>query len=272
VSPPPRLLLALPVAAVLACGAPAPAGASSGDVRMSGSSTALPVVADLAYFYRRAHPRAPRFTLVGGGTATGIGDVARGVVSAGLVSRDASPSDPPGLVFTRFALSGVCLVTNRANPVPSFSRAVIQDLVAGRVTSWTQVPGSPRADPPAPVSLIGGTGARAVFTSTFVDDATPVAYAPRTFTTAAQVRGHVLLTPAAWAYVDLSYTAGLHVVPYEGVPCTRATVVSGAYPATRPLGIVTQGQPAGEVARFLSWVRASRVARRVIATRYVPVR
>jgi phosphate transport system substrate-binding protein len=239
---------------------------------MSGSSTALPVVADLAYFYRRAHRRAPRFSLVGGGTAAGISDAARGVASAGLASREQSPSDPPGLVFTRFALSGVCLVTNRANPVPSLTRPVLQELVAGRVTSWAQVPGAARADAPEATGLVAGTGARSVFGSTFVDDATPVAPEARTFATAAQVRDHVVSAPAAWAYVDLLYTAGLHVVRYEGIPCTRATVLSGAYPATRPLSIVTRGAPAGEVARFLRWVHASRVARRVIATRYVPAR
>jgi phosphate transport system substrate-binding protein len=267
-----RWLLALPAAGLLACGVPAPAAAQTGVVSMSGSSTALPVVADLAYFYRRSHPRAPRFALVGGGTGAGLSDVARGVVSAGLASREQAPSDPPGLVFTPFALSGVCLVTNRANPVPGLSRATVQDLVAGRVTSWAQVPGSARADAPEPAGLVPGTGARAVFSSTFLDATTPVVYAPRTLTTAAQVRDYVLARPAAWAYVDLLYTAGTHVVPYEGVPCTRATVVSGAYPATRPLSIVTRGAPRGSVGRFVRWIRASRVARRIIATRYVPAR
>ena len=42
---------------------------------------------------------------------------------------------------------GLCLVTNRANPVPALSRAQVQDIVAARVTLWSQVPGSPRSDP-----------------------------------------------------------------------------------------------------------------------------
>jgi subtilisin family serine protease len=241
-------------------------------ISFSGSSTALPIVADLAYFYRRSHPDAPRFSIVGGGTASGINDAARGIVSAGLASRAASSSDPPGLKFTSFALSGVCLVTNKANRVPGFSRAVVQELVAGRVTSWSQVPGATRTDAPAPAGLVAGTGARSVFTSTLVDAATTVAYRPRTFTTASQVRAYVLSSPAAWAYVDLLYTEGLQVVPFDGVPCTRATVLSGRYPATRPLSFVTRGRPAGATARFIRWVHTSATARRVIATRYVPTR
>lgn len=238
---------------------------------MSGSTSAMPVVADLAFFYGRADPAAPRFSLVGGGTATGIADAARGIVDAGMVSRELGRSDPPGLVLTRIALSGICLVTNRANAVPALSHAQVQDLLAGRVGSWSQVPGSSRHDTIVPVALDAATGARSVFEATFVDAATQVAYAPRVFRTAAQVREFVAATPASWGYVDVAFTRGLHAVPYEGVPCTRQTVASERYPARRPLGVVTRGRPRGAVARFLRWVANSRKAREVIETRYVSV-
>jgi phosphate transport system substrate-binding protein len=61
-----------------------------------------------------------------------------------------------------------------------------------------------------------------------------------------------------------------NVMAYNGVPCTRATVRSGAYPAGRPLGVATRGRPRGALGRFLRWARTSPIARRVIATRYVP--
>ena len=78
-------------------------------------------------------------------------------------------------------------------------------------------------------------------------------------------------TPAALGYVDLAYAGELHAVPYEGIACTTTTIRSGAYPARRPLGFVTRGRPRGATARFLRWIRRSRTARRVIATRYVPL-
>ncbi len=248
---------------------PAAPVAAARTITLSGSTSAGAVAADLAYFYRRETRAAPRFSLVGGGTGTGIADAARGIVDAGLASRALDESDPRGLVLTPFALSGVCLVTNAANPVPNLTRAQLQDLVAGRVEAWSQVPGSARADPLAPVALDLTTGARAVFLSVFVDLDTPLAYRPRTFVTAAQMRDYVAATPAAWGYVDLAYTQGLHTVPYEGVPCTRETIVSGAYPASRPLGFVTRGAPRGALARFLRWIARDATARRVIATRYV---
>jgi ABC-type phosphate transport system substrate-binding protein len=143
----------------------------------------------------------------------------------------------------------------------------VQDLVAARVTSWSQVPGSPRTDPIVSVALDVTAGARLVFESAFVDVATQITYAPRTFATAAQVRDFVESTPAAWGYVDLALASRVHAMTHEGVPCDRATIRSGAYPAQRPLDVVTRGA----LARFLRWVRTSRKARAVIATRYINV-
>jgi phosphate transport system substrate-binding protein len=254
---------ALLVAAVLAPAQPT--------VTLSGSTTTLPLVADLAYFYTRATPGAPRIEIVGGGTQTGITDTARGITSAGMISRGLTAQDPPGLVLTPIALSGVCLVTNRANPVPGVSHAQVQELVAGRTTSWSQIPGSPRSDAIVPVALDPTTGARNVFETVFVDEATPLGHTPRTFLTAAQVRTYVEATPAAWGYVDIAFTDGLHALRYDGVACERATIRSGAYPARRPLGIVTRGRARGPVARFLRWIAASPKARRVIASRYLTV-
>jgi phosphate transport system substrate-binding protein len=239
-------------------------------ISMSGSTVAEAVLADLIYFYGHAVKDPPRFSLVGGGTGIGIADVARGVVDAAMVSRNLIPSDPPGLTLTPFALSGVCLVTNASNPVPNLTRAQIQDIVAGRTTTWSQVPGSTRADPIVPAALDVTAGARQVFDQVFVDVSTPEAWQPRTFALAAQVRDFVEQTPAALGYVDLALTAPLHAVAYNGVACTKSNLVNATYPAQRPLGVVTKGAPKGALHRFLKWVATSRKARAVIATRYIP--
>lgn len=257
-------MIELLVAAALAAQAP--------PITMSGAVPTAALTADLAYFYRRSHRAPPRFDIVGGSTVTGIGDAARGVSDVGLVTRGLVAGDPRRLVFTPIARTAFCLVTNRANPVPELTRAQVQDLVAARVTSWAQVPGAARADPIAAATLPPGGGARRVFERTFLDPATPQAYDPRTFTSSAQVRDFIKGTPNAWGYADLAFTAGLHTVRYEGIECSRATVAARTYPAESEVGFVTRGKPKGRIARFFRWVRTSRKARRVIATRYVPVR
>lgn len=257
--------LACVLAALLCAAAPAPAA-----IDMSGSTTAQPLVADLAYFYRQAVRKPPRFVIVGGGSEVGIADVARGITDAGMVGRGLLPADPAGLVLSPIAASAVCLVTNAANRVPGLTRAQVQGLADGSTGSWSQVPGAARADAIARVGFALGTGTASVFAATFVDPGTVLAPA-RVFARATQVRAFVRATPAAWGYADLAFARWLHTVPYEGVPCTRATVADGSYPGRRELALVTRGAPSGGVARFLRWIRTSATARRVIATRYVPL-
>jgi phosphate transport system substrate-binding protein len=259
----------LAIAAVLVCGA-APATAAERPIRMSGQQIAEVLVADLAYFYRHEHPRAPRFEITGGGTGAGLADTVRGISDAALVSRNLEPTDPPGLVLTRLARSGVCLVSHHTNPVPSISRALLQDIVAGRVTNWSQVLGSTRSDPIAPVTLDPGTGAAHVFEQVFLDDGTPQAWQAITLLTSLQARNYTEANPSAFAYLDFAFTGPVHPIAYEGVPCSRATIRDGSYPAARPIGVVTKGRPKGALRRFLRWARTDRTARQVIATRYVP--
>ncbi len=217
---------ALLLAVALLLLVPPAATAQRPPIRISGAFTVTALTADLAYFYRRAVRSPPRFDLVGGRTVTGMSDVARGISDIGLASRQLGPDDPAGLVFTPFARTGICLVTNRDNPVPGLTRAQIQDLVAARVTTWPQIPGSPLLEPIVAGALTEGGGSRTTFEATLLDDATPQVYVPRTFVTAAQIRDFIKVTPGAWGYVDLAFAAELHVVPLEGVPCSRATVTS----------------------------------------------
>jgi phosphate transport system substrate-binding protein len=247
--------------------------AQAATIRMSGEQITGAVVADLAYFYRHESRRPPRFEISGGGTGAGLADLARGITDAALVSRELEPADPPGLRIDRLAWSAVCLASHDTNPVPGISRGLLQDIVAGRVASWSQVPGSPRTDAIVPVALDPGTGAAHVFEQVLVDFATPMDWHPVTLLLSIQARTYVRAHPAAFAYMDLAAATGaVHRIPYEGHPCTRATVRDGSYPARRPIAIVTRGRPRRALRRFLAWTRTSRTARRVIAAHYVPVR
>ena len=124
-----------------------------------------------------------------------------------------------------------------------------------------------------PVALDPSTGARQVFESVFVDVGTPVAYMPRTFATAPQVRDFVEAHAGRAGATSTSPSpARLHELAYEGVACTRATIRSGGLPGAAPArrrhprarrAARSRGSSAG--------CATSRKARQVIATRYVPV-
>ena len=250
--------------------APAPVSTPN-TIVLSGSETVGALVADLIYYYRRADPRAPRFTLIQSSTVVGVADALRGVVGVGLAARDRRASDPSSLVFTPMAGSAVCVATNRHNPIRNITTAQLRDVVAGRLTTWARFPGSRLKDPIAVFAEPEFEGAQTVFDDTFLTPDVPRVYQPRFVPSSPYMRRMISETGTALGWLDVAFTPGLNVPTVDGVPCTLASVAAGKYPARRGLNFVTKGAPTGATARFIKWARTSRAARDVIKTRYVPL-
>ena len=196
----------------------------------------------------------------------------RGSSTAAWSPAPSAPGDPPGLVLTPLARSGMCLVTNRANPVPGITRAQVQDIVAGprdelgpgpRLAAHaTRSSRSAATRRPARAGLpVGLRRPRDAVACTAASPSRPTS----------QVRDYVEQTPAALglrrprahrpAARDRLRGRRLHARDDQDRQPTRRQ---------RPLGVVTRGRPRGALARFLRWAATSRKARQVIATRYLP--
>ena len=173
---------------------------------LSGTAVTQSLVADLAYFYRHAIRRPAAVLADRRRSEHRRRDAARGVVDAGMLARNLGPDDPPGLVLTPIALSGLCMMSNPSNPVPDFSRALIQQIFTGQVTSWSQVPGSNRIDAIETAGILA-SAASVYWASVFLDQGRRSPTRPRRFTSTAQMRDFVAATPAAWSYADLIETA-----------------------------------------------------------------
>ncbi len=259
-----------PTHAAVAKRAPNPSATDS--ITIGGSQTVGALVADLIYYYRHATPGTARFNIVAGSSAIGIADAYRGVVSIGLAARDRRGSDPPGVVFTRMAGSAVCVATNARNELRNITGAQLREIVAGALTSWSQLPASGITGPLSIAAEPAFEGTQDAFDEAFLSPDVARAYRARYLPSAALVRQAIAHRRSAIGWLDLAHTAGLNVPSVDGIPCTLASVRSRRYPARHGLSFVTRGQPKGAAARFIRWVRTSGVARRVIAGRYVPVR
>ena len=238
-------------------------------VTISGSETTGALVADLIYFYRRSVKRPPRFVLSQGGTPLGVSDAFRGVSTIGLASRDRRDDDPAVLVFTPVARTAVCFATNKANPVPTITRADFQALAAGRLTSWAGFPGATSTGTISAIGYPSGEGAQAVIERALLSPGTTFDAPLIRWQTSSQVRRAVLGSRNGLGWLDFAYRDGLNIPTLDGVPCSRDTIANGTYPAKRSLNFVTSGAPTGAAAKFITWTRTSRVARRVVNTRYV---
>lgn len=262
-----RTLLAAVTAAAVAA---VPAAAEARPViTLSGSTSIAPLAAKLIRTYLRQGHKV-KFSLLQGGSDIGVADVARGRVSIGNSSRDPKPTDPGGLVFNPIAKDAICLITNRANRLPSLSQAGVQALFSGRVRSWSQVPGATVSGTVGLNVRTAASGTQDAFQKIFQNPAT-ISSTAAARASNGLVQQSVQRNKRAIGYVSLAFTAGTHPVSYKGVACNLRNAKSGQYGGLRTFYMVTRGRPRGATRDFIRFITRNPAAKRVTATEYVPL-
>ena len=236
-----------------------PAGAAAKRVIIDGSTSMLPLVQKLANAYHKAYPKIPAPKVGGGQTAIGIGDAATGRVDIGDASRDPIPGvDPKGLVFSKIARDGVCVITNSANPLPNLSQETVQGIFTGSIRDWSNVPGATVTGPIDLFDRDGASGTQDAFQNIFLGENTKISPSA----TAENSEGLEVNAVGsgndknAIGFVSFAATIGssVHTVNYQGIPCTLRNAKSGQYGGVRNFWMVTKGVPKGEAAKFINWV------------------
>ncbi len=266
--------IAASFAAVTLIGAAVPAIASATSViTISGATASFPLVQLLAHKYSKLEHNKVSFRISQGGTTIGINDVDAGRVSIADVSRDPLPTDPTGLDFYPIAEYGICIVTNNSNPVSSLNEAQVQAIFEGKDKEWSSSLG---ASVSGPIDLISRTSTAGVLTNfkTLFLANKSVASTAAEESSEGLLEQQVASTTNGVGFLS-NYRADqgtVHPVAYNGVACTRANVASGQYTATARFYEVTKGPATGAAGNFISWIRTSKAARKIISTQWVPIK
>lgn len=240
-------------------------------ITMSGSTSITPLAEQLAKAYVKKN-KGTKFAILSGGSDIGINDVSRGRVTIGMSSRDPKAADPGGIVFNKFARDGVCVVTNSSNPLPTLSQTTIQNIFSGRIRSWSQVDGSRRTDSINLVTRTPASGTFDAFQNIFMGEDLKVSGNTKAESSSGQQAQQIGADDQAIGYVSFSFTNGLAVVPYEGVPCTLRNAKSGEYGGVRNFYFVTRGPAKGEAKKFIEFSRKDKAAKKIIASDWVPLK
>jgi phosphate transport system substrate-binding protein len=266
-----RISVALAVAGVLGAAVPAAASAIT-TITISGATASYPLVQDLANKYVKLHPGKYRFKITQGGATVGIDDVAAGRVTIGDVSREPLKTDPEGLVFYPIAKYGICIITNKSNPVPNLTAAQAVAVFTGKTRTWSSIPG---ATATGTIELISRTSVAGVLTSfqTLLLEGKKVSSLAAEESSEGLVRQEVESHPGAIGFVSnyQSDKGTVHAVSYGGQACSRATVASGAYPGISRFYEVTKGKATGAALAFITWIEKSSAAAKIINTQWVRV-
>jgi phosphate transport system substrate-binding protein len=263
--------LTLSLTAALVLAVPAVAGARA--LLIDGSTSIFPLMTQLAAAYHKAtHQPTPKVSQ--GTSDAGVNDVEAGRVDVGDVSRDPIiGSDPKGLVFTKIARDGVCMITNDKNPLTNLNQQEVQAIFTGNVREWSEVPGARISGPIDLVDRIASSGTQDAFQNIFLGPTLKISPSAAAEESNGLVQNKIKTDEHAIGFVSFAFTGGVHTVDYQGIPCTLRNAKSGQYQGVRNFWMVTKGIPKGPAKKFIEWVTGSKnaKARKIISSQWIAI-
>ena len=162
--------------------------------------------------------------------------------------------DPKGLVFTKIARDGVCIITNKANPVTNLTQESVEGIFTGRIRDWSEVQGAKITGPIDLFDRDGASGTQDAFQHIFLGEYLKISPSATAKTSNGLEQNAVSADKQAIGFVSFAYTSGVNAVGYQGVACNLRNARSGQYTGVRNFWMVTKGEPKGEVAKYIKWV------------------
>jgi phosphate transport system substrate-binding protein len=261
------------VSAILMLALAVPAAAGARRLIIGGSTSILPLAQKLASAYHQAYPSLTAPKVGGGQSDIGISGAASGQFDIGDSSRDPIKGvDPKGLVFTKIARDGVCVITNPSNPVANLSQETVEGIFTGRIRDWSSVPGAHISGPIDLFDRDGASGTQDAFQHIFLGETLKISPTATAETSNGLEQNAVASDKQGIGFVSFAYTAGVNPVGYQGIPCSLRNAKSGQYAGVRNFWMVTKGIPKGEPAKFLRFVTSgNRVTKKIVSSSWIPI-
>ena len=224
-----------------------------GQIKISGGTAHIPVMEQAAKQIMTANPDI-RISIAGGGSGVGIKQVGEGLVQIGNAGR--KPTDDEvakyGLKIFQWAIDGVGVVVNPANPVKALTRGQLQQIYAGALDNWKSVGGPDKA-----INLYTrdeASGTRDVFWKKALAKGKIHPGANYVVSNGA-MKTAIANDPYGIGYVSVGHIdATVTPLALDGVVPTIETVKNGAYKISRGLYSLTKGQPDPLAHLFLEYL------------------
>jgi phosphate transport system substrate-binding protein len=260
------------VSLILAVAVAVPATAAAKRLIIGGSTSVLPLAQKLATAYHKAYPHVPAPLVQGGQSDIGINGVASGRFDIGDSSRDPLETDPHHLVFTKIARDGVCIVTNRSNPIGNLSQGTVEEIFTGRIRDWSEVPGHKITGPIDLFDRDGASGTQDAFQHIFLGENLKISPSATAETSNGLEQNAVSGDKQAIGFVSFNFIGGTNAVSYQGIACNLRNAKSGQYLGVRNFWMVTKGVPKGETLKFLKWVTSgNKTTKAIINSNWIAI-
>ncbi|MFK4565620.1 phosphate ABC transporter substrate-binding protein PstS family protein [Enterococcus sp. UD-01] len=235
-------------------------------------STALQPLVDAAKDQFTAEHSNYTISVQGGGSGTGLSQVADGAVTIGnsdVFAEEKSGIAADKLVDHRVAVVGMGPVVNKDVGVKEVTKQQLIDIFTGKTKNWKDVGGKDQEI--AVINRPSGSGTRATFEKWGLDGATAVQSQEQD--SSGTVRQIVAQTPGAISYLAFSYMDDSTVaLSIDGVKPTEENVADNSWKIWSYEHMYTKGEPDKNVKAFLDYMLEKDVQEGVVKELgYLPI-
>ncbi|MFD2305543.1 phosphate ABC transporter substrate-binding protein PstS family protein [Enterococcus termitis] len=235
-------------------------------------STALQPLVDAAKDQFVSEHSNYTISVQGGGSGTGLSQVADGAVTIGnsdVFAEEKSGVDASKLVDHRVAVVGMGPVVNKEVGVKNVTKQELIDIFTGKIKNWNELGGKDQEI--AVINRPSGSGTRATFEKWGLDGATAIQSQEQD--SSGTVRQIVAQTPGAISYLAFSYmddsTTALSV---DDVKPTEENVADNSWKIWSYEHMYTKGEPDKEVKAFLDFMLEDDVQKNIVKELgYLPI-
>jgi len=248
---------------------------ASSKLVITGSSTAAPLVTEIAKRYETLEP-AVRIDVQTGGSSRGIADAATGLAHIGMSSRALKASEKEGLQPYVLAQDGVCFLVHASNPVDTLTDEQLKAIYTGQVNNWKEVGG--RDAPITVVNRAQGRSELELILDYFelapdaIEADLVVGENQHGIKTVAGDPNAIVYMSVGTAEYEKNQGTPIKLLPLRGVAASSDTVAKGRFPLSRPLILIAQPEPEDGVRSFLKFALSTNVHGLIRSQAFVPVR
>ena len=251
-------------------------GITADSIVIKGSTTVLPITQAALEAYMIKTNKGVQISLSGGGSGEGIKALIDKTADIGNSSREIKKEEielaaAKGIkpVAHVVAYDALTPIVNPENKVKGLSTDQLSLIYQGKITNWKEVGGDDLR-----IVVISRDSSSGTFESWdhFVMKKAKVTPKAQMLASSGAVVTAVAQNRYAISYVGMGYlNKNVKALEVNGIAASAQTALSGKYPFSRELYMYTNGEPQGEVARFIAFLKGEEGQKIVAKEGFVPV-
>jgi phosphate transport system substrate-binding protein len=242
---------------------------------IKGSTTVLPIAQAALEAYMKKNPGV-QISLSGGGSGEGIKALIDKTTDIATSSREIKKeeitlAETKGVkpVTHVVAYDAIIPVVHPKNKVTNLSIDQLSQIYQGKITNWKEVGGEDLK-----IVVISRDSSSGTFESWdhFIMKKAKVIPQAQMLASNGAIVTAVSKNRYAIGYLGMGYVnKSLKPLPVDGVKASVETALSKKYPLSRELYMYTDGEPTGEVAKFIAFVKSADGQKIVAKEGFVPL-